>query len=58
MGEDLTRIDLPDGRAWSFTYGDARFPGYLTEMKLLGNDDPPSERIEAAYHSRNHESDG
>jgi len=48
--DDLTRIDQPDGRVWVFSYRDARFPGYLTELKLLGNDGPlASERIEAAF---------
>ncbi|MDY7093740.1 MAG: hypothetical protein SX243_12280, partial [Acidobacteriota bacterium] len=37
-GDDLERIDLPDGRAWEFFYEDARFPGYLTRVEVVGTE--------------------
>ena len=47
-GDDLTRIDRPDGTAVLYTYGDARFPGYLTRITLEGTDGT-STRVERAY---------
>ncbi|MEM7356355.1 MAG: hypothetical protein AAF657_36400, partial [Acidobacteriota bacterium] len=35
-GEDLSRIDRPDGTAWALRYDDGRHPGYLTRMTLVG----------------------
>ena len=46
-GDNLTRIDRPDGTAWSFLYEDTRFPSYLTRMLLIGTD--ASERLEMAW---------
>jgi len=47
-GDDLTRVDRPDGTAIVYTYGDGRFPGYLTRIKLEGTDGT-SRRVERAY---------
>ena len=47
-GDDLVRIDRPDGTAVLYTYGDARFPGYLTRITLEGTDGT-STRVERAY---------
>ena len=47
-GDDLVRIDRPDGTAVLYTYDDARFPGYLTRIELEGTDGT-STRIERAY---------
>ncbi len=46
-GDDLARIDRPDGTAWTFLYDDVRYPGYLTRMTLEGTD--ASERIVRAW---------
>ncbi|HEX2641435.1 MAG TPA: hypothetical protein VHU81_00475, partial [Thermoanaerobaculia bacterium] len=46
-GDDLTRINRPDGTAWTFQYSDPNRPGYLTRMTLVGTD--ASERIEGAW---------
>lgn len=46
-GDDLTRIDRPDGTAWEMTYGDARHPGWLTRLELVGTD--ASRRVETAW---------
>ncbi len=35
-GQDLTRIDRPDGTAWVFLYDDPTLPGYMTRMSLEG----------------------
>ena len=37
-GDDLTRIDRPDGTALLFAYADVRHPGYLTRLALEGMD--------------------
>jgi YD repeat-containing protein len=34
-GDDLSRIDRPDGTAFAFVYGDAAHPGYMTRMDLV-----------------------
>jgi len=47
-GDDLTRVDRPDGTAIVYTYGDGRFPGYLTRIELEGTDGT-STRVERAY---------
>ncbi|MEM9291576.1 MAG: RHS repeat-associated core domain-containing protein [Acidobacteriota bacterium] len=44
---DLVAIDLPDGRAYDFTYGDPLHPGYLTRVELVGIDG--GRRVEAAW---------
>ena len=44
---DLTRIDRPDGTALELVYGDARFPGYLTRLDLVGTD--LARRVEGAW---------
>ncbi len=46
-GLDLTRIGRPDGTAWEMTYGNATFPGYLTQLELVGTDS--SRRIEGVW---------
>ena len=46
-GNDLTRIDRPDGTAWEFFYTDASNPGYMTRMELVGTDG--SRRVETAW---------
>lgn len=46
-GDDLTRVDRPDGTAIRYTYGDARYPGYLTLIELEGTD--ASIRVERGY---------
>lgn len=46
-GPDLTRIDRPDGSAWSFRYDEADLPGYMTRMTLLGSSG--GERVEGAW---------
>jgi YD repeat-containing protein len=46
-GENLTRIDLPDGRALEYVYGDLGHPGYMTQTRLIGTD--TSVRITAAF---------
>ena len=45
-GQDLTRIDRPDGTSWLFRYDDPSNPGYVTRRTLRGTDG--SERIDAA----------
>jgi len=47
-GDDLSRIDQPDGTAWVMTYGDAAHPGYLTRLELEGTDGT-SRRVETAW---------
>ncbi len=47
-GDDLTRIDRPDGTALSYLYDDPSHPGYLTQITLIGMDGT-SERITAAF---------
>ncbi len=47
-GDDLTRIDRPDGTALSYLYDDPSHPGYLTRITLIGMDGT-SERITAAF---------
>ena len=37
-GDDLTKIDRPDGTALEFFYTDASNPGYLTRQELVGTD--------------------
>jgi RHS repeat-associated protein len=46
-GNDLTRIDRPDGTAWEFFYTDAANPGWLTRMDLVGTD--ASRRVDTAW---------
>jgi len=46
-GDDLTRIDRPDGTSVEFLYEDPRHPGYLTQKVLLGT--LGSRRIERAW---------
>jgi RHS repeat-associated protein len=46
-GNDLTRIDRPDGTAWEFFYTDASNPGWMTRMELVGTDN--SRRVDAAW---------
>ena len=46
-GDDLMRIDRPDGTALEYLYEDVH-PGYLTRVTLIGNDGT-SERIERAW---------
>jgi YD repeat-containing protein len=45
-GDDLVRIDRPDGTAWVFTY-DTVLPGYMTLMELEGTD--TSRRVEQGW---------
>ena len=47
-GNDLTRIDRPDGTAYEFIYGDAAHPGYMTRMDLVAIGGV-SHRVEAAW---------
>lgn len=47
-GDDLERIDRPDGSAWSFGYDSAVHPGYLTRMTLIGAGGGPG-RVEGAW---------
>ncbi len=46
-GNDLTRIDRPDGTAWEFFYTDAANPGWMTRMDLVGTDG--SRRVDSAW---------
>ncbi|MFL6260854.1 MAG: RHS repeat domain-containing protein [Thermoanaerobaculia bacterium] len=46
-GNDLTRIDRPDGTAWEFFYTDAANPGWMTRMDLIGTDS--SRRVDTAW---------
>src|SRR5436305_4990869 len=46
-GNDLTRIDRPDGTAWEFFYADTANPGWMTRMDLVGTDG--SRRVDTAW---------
>ena len=46
-GHDLTRINRPDGTAWAMTYGDGRYPGYLTRLELVAVGG--ARRVESAF---------
>jgi len=46
-GNDLTRIDRPDGTRWEFFYGDSAHPGFMTRMDLVGTDG--SRRVDSAW---------
>ncbi len=46
-GQDLTRIDRPDGTAWVFLYDDPTLPGYMTRMSLESTN--ASERIAGSW---------
>ncbi len=46
-GNDLVRIDRPDGTKWEFFYGDAANPGWMTRMDLVGTDG--SRRVDTAW---------
>jgi RHS repeat-associated protein len=46
-GDDLVRVNRPDGTALEFFYGDASLPGYLTRIELVG-DVPPAEETDPA----------
>lgn len=47
-GNDLTRIDRPDGTAWELFYSNPALPGYLTRIDLRGTT-PGSGRVETAW---------
>ena len=47
-GDDLTRIDRPDGTAIVYTYDDPAHPGYMTRIELEGTDGT-STRVERAW---------
>jgi len=47
-GDDLVRVDRPDATAIVYSYGDGRFPGYLTRIELEGTDGT-STRVERAW---------
>ncbi len=47
-GDELTRIDRPDGTAWELFYADPSFPGYLTRQELVGSDGT-SRRVKRAW---------
>ncbi|HET9225459.1 MAG TPA: RHS repeat-associated core domain-containing protein, partial [Thermoanaerobaculia bacterium] len=48
-GNDLKRIDRPDGTVWEFFYSsDPALPGYLTRIDLLGSS-PGVGRVETAW---------
>ena len=47
-GNDLTRIDRPDGTAWVLSYDDPTNPGYMTLMELEGTDHT-SRRVERGW---------
>jgi len=47
LGDDLERLDRPDGIAWRFEYTDPAHPGFMTRMVLEGTD--ASERILGAW---------
>ncbi|MEM9293025.1 MAG: RHS repeat-associated core domain-containing protein [Acidobacteriota bacterium] len=47
IGDDLQRIDLPDGQAYEFLYDDLRHPGYLTRVERLGS--AGGRRVEVAW---------
>ncbi len=46
-GDNLTRIDRPDGTAWEFRYDDTRQPNYMTRMDLVGTH--LGRRVEGAW---------
>ncbi|MEO1366528.1 MAG: hypothetical protein AAFX50_05090, partial [Acidobacteriota bacterium] len=46
-GQDLARIDRPDGTAWHFLYDDPRHPGFITRLTFEGTDG--STRIQGAW---------
>lgn len=46
-GNDLVRIDRPDGTTLEFHYDDVRFPGYMTRADLVSTDF--IHRVEAAW---------
>lgn len=46
-GNDLIRIDRPDGTKWEFFYADAANPGWMTRMDLVGTDG--SRRVDTAW---------
>ena len=43
-GDDLTRIDRPDGTAIVYTYDDPAHPGYMTRIELKAPTAPPRRR--------------
>ena len=47
LGDELDRIDRPDGTALEFFYEDASFPGYLTRVEKVGT--LGGRRVEAAW---------
>lgn len=47
-GDDLVRIDRPDGTALEFLYDDSRHPGWMTRKTLVGTDGT-SERVLTAW---------
>ncbi|MEM9598904.1 MAG: hypothetical protein AAGD06_31845, partial [Acidobacteriota bacterium] len=47
-GDDLERVDRPDGTAWRFEYTDPMHPGFMTAMIRVGTD-TVTERIEGAW---------
>lgn len=51
-GDDLTRIDRPDGTAWVMSYGDTDNPGYMTLLELEGID--ASRRVEQGWQYDTH----
>ncbi len=46
-GDDLSRINRPDGTAWVFEYAAAGLPGYMTAMRLEASNGSP--RIDRAW---------
>jgi YD repeat-containing protein len=46
-GDDLTRIDRPDGTSLEFLYEDPRNPGYMTQQILVGTSG--GRRVERAW---------
>jgi RHS repeat-associated protein len=51
-GDDLMRLDEPDGTAWEMTYGDPAHPGYLTLLERIGTDG--SRRVESGWQYDSH----
>jgi RHS repeat-associated protein len=49
----LTRIDRPDGSAWSFLYEDSRFPNFMTRQILIGVGGSP-QRVAGAWQLDDH----
>ncbi len=47
-GDDLTRIDTPDGRALEYFHADPAHPGFMTRTELVG-DDRTSRQVTAAW---------